>query len=152
MMSIRRRVLLGSRKKVIDTSPKIAEYGVSWGRANGVKRTNLYNWCITERYELNPIYGRINVVGYIGADNTNITFQYYGIKDDDSSFEGWYYFNGASSRAIGSTNATLQEITFSIKTDIIDNAYAYIKETGQILFAGKNTPYYGYTNINDMPQ
>lgn len=48
-------------------------------------------------------------------------------------------------------NAGANEISCSIYLPLIDTTYAYIKESGDILFAGKRTPYYGYTNINDMP-
>lgn len=30
----------------------------------------------------------------------------------------------------------------------LDSAYAYWKETGRIMFAGKNTPFYGMSNID----
>lgn len=32
----------------------------------------------------------------------------------------------------------------------LDESYAYIVETGQILFAGNNTPYYGHRNISEL--
>lgn len=32
-----------------------------------------------------------------------------------------------------------------------DDSYLYIKSTGQVLFAGKNTPYYGMANIDGTP-
>ena len=149
MMQIRRRVLLGG-KKVIDTSPKIAEYGVCWNRTQGGKTAN-DNWCITEWYDFNPLYhGVMHVSGYVGADNAFITFQYEGVYDNSNIYKDWYYFVGQS-RVIGGLNVTVNKITFSIEVTKIDDAYAYIEETGQILFAGKNSPYYGYTNINDMP-
>ena len=40
------------------------------------------------------------------------------------------------------------EITLSMFR--LDESYAYIVETGQILFAGKNTPYYGHRNISEL--
>ena len=142
---------MSSGKKVIDTSPKIAEYGVYWNRTYGSK-TQSDSWCITEWYEFDTIYhGRVIICGYCGTDTKYITFQYNGVKDDESTYKSWYYFNGFDHRTSGIGNATLHNITFSIEIAKIDDAYAYVKETGQIFFAGKNTPYYGYTNINDMP-
>ena len=147
MMAIRRRVLLGG-KKVIDTSPKIAEYGVYWNREQGGKTAN-DNWCITELYTvISAPKGGVKVMGFVGADSSSITFQYNYANGNSSR----YYFNNVYPRKIPmSTSTSLASITFSIETDEIVNSYAYIVETGQILFAGKNTPYYGYTNVNDMP-
>ena len=146
----RRSVLLASGKKVIDTSPKIAEYGVCWNRTQGGK-TASDNWCITEWYDFNPLYhGTMYINGYVGSDNAFITFQYEGLYDNGNTYKNWYYFIGQS-RVLGEQTITMQRITFSIQIEQIDNAYAYIQETGQIIFAGKNSPYYGYTNINDMP-
>ena len=40
-------------------------------------------------------------------------------------------------------------IQFSVDTRYIDRAYMYDAESGQVWFAGVNTPYYGKANIND---
>lgn len=41
-------------------------------------------------------------------------------------------------------------LQIGIPLERINDAYFYINETGQILFAGKNTPYYGHTNISEL--
>lgn len=154
MMEIRRRVLMGQTKSgPVDTSPKIAEYGVFWNRTQGGKTANT-DWCVTEEYEFSPILAGITLVGYIGKDAANITFQYYGyVTQTHAAYSGWYYFNVGDKEGTRDLSAinTLERITFSIRQDKLSDCYVYVRETGQILFAGINSVYYGYTNIHDMP-
>lgn len=130
-----------------DTSPRIAEHGVHWSRTFGIKATN-DNWCITDWYNVeNAPFGDVNVQGFVGSDNTNITFQYRFNNDSTD----WYYFNGVYPRRLPiGKDRKIVGITFSIQETEIYNSYAYIVETGQILFAGKNTPYYGHRNISEL--
>lgn len=136
----------------IDTSPKIAEYGTCWGASIDGINTNA-NWCRTEWYEMNPSPGRADrIYGYVGADSRNQSFQYKGISTLDGSIKSdWYYWNGTVPRPIQITDTNLVRISFSIEISAIDSSYAYSGMTGQIYFAGRNTPYFGYKNINDMP-
>lgn len=47
-------------------------------------------------------------------------------------------------------NSPINAIAVGIRRDIaLDDIYAYMTETGQVLFAGINTPYYGKKNIGD---
>lgn len=143
------------KQSQIDTSPKIAEYGVYWNRTKGGKTADA-NWCITEFYEFEQQAARRTTLkGYIGNDGTAKTFQYYGLNNIGGDTSDWYYFNAGDNegtRDLGGTynSNTWQRITFSIHQDKLDDCYVYVQQTGQIFFAGKNTIYYGYTNINDM--
>lgn len=47
------------------------------------------------------------------------------------------------------TVGTYSQITFSVDTRYLDDAYMYDYVTGQVFFAGENTPYYGMTNISE---
>ena len=47
-------------------------------------------------------------------------------------------------------NANSNGIGVTISNSRIDDAYMYINDSGQILFAGKNTIYYGHRNINEI--
>lgn len=46
------------------------------------------------------------------------------------------------------TVTSYSKIAFSVDTRYLDDAYMYDKTTGQVWFAGINTPYYGMTNIS----
>ena len=47
------------------------------------------------------------------------------------------------------TVATYSKIAFSVDMRYLDDAYMYDKATGQVWFAGINTPYYGMSNISE---
>lgn len=151
LIEARRRVLLASgQSSVIDTSPKIAESGVYWGRGQGTKNADAA-WGITDFYYFSPQpQARCTFYGFVGNDGTQHTFQYYSESGNEKD---WWYFGPLDYRGTSLSNdAYYYQISFSIELAEIDNVYCYAGETGQIFFAGRNTPYYGYTNINDMPQ
>ena len=108
-----------------------------------------YLWCVTIWYK-----PKIQQTGEITiCDNQSEAdhhvYQYLFSNDT----RDWFYRGSDNKRQIRNANNTLylSEIRFSVKTEEIDDAYAYVVETGEIFFAGKNTPYYGYTNLNQMP-
>lgn len=138
------------QNKVLDTSPRIAEQGKYWNRTFGSTTSNA-NWCITGWYDVidetcDPRYTTIN--GYVGTDSSSITFQY----NLTNGTTNWFYFAGVNPRRVLSREVEyrLTSISFSIEIAEIDNSYAFIVETGQILFAGRNTIYYGHTNISEL--
>lgn len=153
-LMLRRRELMAMQSRTLDTTPKIAEYGKHWNRTFGSTTDNA-NWCITEWYDVNDPYTGIgrttSINGFIGVDAIGITFQYY-LTDGFATSTNWYYFNGVNPRILlgGSITKRLTSISFSVQLSEIDNSYAYIVQTGQILFAGKNTPYYGHRNISEL--
>lgn len=153
LMAARRSLLMQMVRT--DTTAKILEYGKFWARQYGVT-TNNNGWGITDWIYFNPtqVGGPITICDTCttpGVQETGYTYQY---TTEDGSFKDWYYHDTNNERRIQSaTNTkTLYKITFSIYLPRIHSTYAYCKETGQIFFAGRDTPYYGYFNLNDMPQ
>ena len=147
LMQVRRRMLLNARK--VDTSPKIAVYGKACATSATGERDSETS-CITEWYDFDPAQkGLVMMHYYIKnlASVRNTNYQY----TDDSGHQDWYYSRSDYTRQIGWSNSTLQKIRFTIVTADMDDVYAYCETTGQIFFAGRNTAYWGYTNINDMP-
>ena len=43
------------------------------------------------------------------------------------------------------------QVRFTVNLAHLDDAYMYVYSTGQVLFAGRNTPYYGMANIDGTP-
>lgn len=128
----------------LDTSPVILQYDVSY-QSNGDIGTNV-NYCITGLYYY-PVLTQTGTIGYFGTDGKiAVVYKNNGTERVDY----WVLQDAQSPRACLNTGS--DAIKFSLKTIELDNCYAYLQETGQIFFAGKNSPYYGYTNINDMPQ
>ncbi len=127
---------------LIDTSPKIKQYdyGFPNGKTDPVARSGC---CITEKYGYEPssvvrtitTCGVIKMRTYIGGKYCD----YWNLDKKD----GYY-------RKIININS--DEMELELVTDLIDVSYAYIAETGQILFAGKDSRYYGYRNISEVPE
>ena len=136
----RRKALLASGKKVIDTTIKILAENSSWAIGGRLENQQKVNASIIYTYEPQSV-GRQLV--YSGLYSRLIIFENGAYKDY------WSVYSGSDVRNV--INANSNGIGVSVVTSKIDDAYAYLPSNGQILFAGKNSPYYGYTNINDMP-
>lgn len=121
---------------------------------------------------LYPIYdGELNVTYYIGnqtvagqninnlvvspSNGTQKAPSYHLYKGQTkSSFYSMTTsgnaFNRVLTRGTGkSVSEEFDGIKFCVWMFGAEESYAYIAETGRILFAGRNTVYYGKTNIND---
>lgn len=141
----RRRAMMEKKSDVLDTSPRIAEYGKCLSRSN-TGTASAETWCYTIWYGIDPAPGTANRLQLVNCNlSGDRTYQWTtsaGGADWDYRKNGNYYFL--------SGNANTIRTSIPIANLLI--CYAYIETTGQILFAGKNTIYYGYTNIHDMPQ
>lgn len=140
MMAIRRRVLMAQRK---NTSPKIAAYGYRFPSGNKAPVAD-ESRCITEKYRYASSESKQTLVT-CGVTSTIHVF------NDTKYMDYWSWSPGDGYKRkvinIGST-----QVACTLVLDQLDEAYAYLEETGQILFAGKNSRYYGYENINEMPE
>ena len=152
VMQARRRLLMMPHG--IDTSPKIAAYGKACALANTGERDVPYD-SITDWYVFAPkTIGQLTIYYETPAAliRNDGNYQFYAINAESTMIRDWYYNTSATNktRTIGWTNFTLQEIRFTVITANIDDVYAYVVETGQIFFAGKNTIYYGHRNISEL--
>ena len=75
-------------------------------------------------------------------DDTYVTYwsQVFAVIGVDSSYEKKSVFSGGY--------GTINKFRMTIFKSCANVSYAYWKETGDILFAGVDSPYYGMTNIN----
>lgn len=77
------------------------------------------------------------------ADNTFISYSSTTFVDADDS---------SATEKIGNlpkSNGAISKIAFTLASAHIDDSYAYMNDTGYIIFAGKNTQYYGKQYITD---
>ena len=71
-------------------------------------------------------------------------------KEVNGVYTDWWH-----NKITGGTTATIalsantRYIRFGFDPDTMADMYAYNSTTGQVYYAGVNTPYYGKTNIND---
>ena len=143
----RRRMLLQAVRSVIDTSPVVDVYGYNLGRSDTGTVEN-EAWCYTVWMTLDPA-----MTGTVGVcDNCTDSNHTYQILFDNDS-RNWFYRNTNNAdgqRNLNSTGKYLIQIRCSIKIADIDNSWMFIRQSGEILFAGKNTIYYGHKNISEL--
>lgn len=130
-MQARRRLLMTPHG--IDTSPKILAYGKYWWRG-GLKDDADY--CATVIMPFTP--------------STSVQWPVFsGLCTELDVFkDGQYvdYWGLAAPRL----NANSNGVAVTLKESEIDDAYLYVKDSGEIIFAGKNTIYYGHRNISEL--
>lgn len=135
-----RRMLM--RKPPLDTSPRIAEYGKHLNRSN-TDTTVSANYCYTEWYDLNfESYTKLTMNYARMPESAGITYQY---RNTETGAADWYYFPNKKTIEV-----KFNQIRFSIAISHLRDCYLYFQETGEILFAGKDTIYYGHRNISEI--
>lgn len=130
-----------------DTSPVIAGTGCSLNISGGISSIERPGTCYTDFYELQANAAKLIL---LFADTEDISFSSDGklqFWDDAKFVEYWspaVYRNSEHAYNIAS-GAT--KFRTSLVINGAEDSYAY-DDTGHIYFAGKNTKYYGMSNIN----
>ena len=138
----RRRALMAQSESAIDTTPKIMQYNVKWNQKSLVSANG---YCVTERYFPNPtpvyVAGKKYMKVVWGTDSTPPTMVLFAVNGD-TPIDYWGEGNTQWHRQAVS-------VSFTLQTSKLPTCYAYMTDTGEVLFAGENTPYFGKRNIND---
>lgn len=142
---------MAMQTRKLDTSPKIAEFGKNCNRSFNGLTTNP-DWCYTEWVTISPSINSMDI-GIVDAYASKSNNKTYQLQTADGANGDYHYGSTDFSEFTRKWTITFipERIRWSILIANLDNCYAYCINNGQIFFAGKNTPYYGYTNINDMP-
>jgi hypothetical protein len=139
---LRRWQLMAMQNAVLDTSPVIIQYDA---RLNGNGTISEFSGrCVTKVYDC-------------AVTNNDRRFSHYGLQATTINYlNGAYYdyWNNAS-ESEPKDNSTLAkegttQMQFSLVTSMLDDCYCIYKRTGEILFAGKNSIYYGHRNISEL--
>lgn len=81
-----------------------------------------------------------------GASQIGNLLQY---KEVNGVYTDWWNQRLSGQTAAYALSNDKRYIRFGFDPDTMADMYAYNSTTGQVYFAGVNTPYYGKTNIND---
>ncbi len=73
----------------------------------------------------------------------------YSSDNVDSSFTNWWNCRMVGDERSVALGANTQFVRLTLSMEQMSGAYAYNSATGQVYYAGKDSPYYGKTNIND---
>lgn len=144
-----------------DTTPVIESYNAYIG-ANGAITAGSSSYCVTKIYPFNT-----DDVSFDESGKTKIAISYMMPSESDLNLGrvGWYINNVYKSstliypkpqKFIGSivkedvgTNR-YNGVRFTLDSRRLDDCIAYFYATGEIIFAGRNTEYYGCVNINEV--
>ena len=132
----------------VDTSPIIVEYGKALDSSGGVYNLAITGGCYTDFYTIPE--GATNVTLYM-ADSESVSFSASGKLQFWNDTKQVEYWSAATNRNQEKSYVTADGATrfrTSLATNGIEDSYAYDSATGYIYFAGKNTKYYGMTNID----
>ena len=145
----------GDAGETVDTSPIIAQYG--YGLTNTGTTAQDEELCYTDYYAIPDGYtGKVSGL----FPNTNATYKATStqcqIYQDDAFKTYWACSSlmgdiGAADKTMGLYYASswpANKARFVLVTAYVDDSYLYFTDTGDIIFAGKNTKYYGMANIN----
>ena len=73
----------------------------------------------------------------------------YDDADDSRHFTNWWNCGmGGSEKSVG-LDANKRFIRLNLSMEKMSGAYAFNSATGEVYYAGKDSPYYGKTNVND---
>lgn len=144
-MMRRRNMGIKSGGAVIDNAPVIEHYDK---RIFGTSLTDDVGRCVTQVYTV-PTYAtrRCQVTVHSGTA-TNNACQVYA----DGVYKGWW--NGGNY-----LNTGCNQGRWSLVTEDIDNSYCFLQNNNQvspdelkgyIIFAGRNTIYYGHQYIQEV--
>lgn len=155
MLMTRRREML-EQGHVEDTTVKI-KYNKYWIRANCALTTNSTNTlCVSEWYEIeNP--GSVKI-RFRTTNKDTVVKEYIVHAQRPKGDTGTGYRiclvsqtevrNATDFNTVSFTSSKgYSEVRFTLDENALDVAYAYVVETGQVIFAGRNSPYYGKLHI-----
>ncbi len=140
----------------VDTSPVIAVNNAQANRGEGTI-ANAYT-CVTQPYKVKEVSEQVTLVYCTPWDrwNSGLNAPTIQLYLGDTYVTYWTQMVGNDeadalvehTQDINNNYGNCDSVRLTLWQNRIDNSYAYVKETGEILFAGANTQYYGMTNIN----
>lgn len=139
----RRRGLIGAYEQGLDTTPVIMEYNKQWNSSGNTESKNGY--CVTEKYKVPWTAGmKYKVKTSNTASHSSRICAWTGNETNFST--SWERSSGEINVNYTFANCWL---SCTLETADIDDCYLYENNSGNIIFAGRNTPFYGKQNINE---
>lgn len=148
-MMRRRNMGIKSGGAVIDNAPVIEFYDTKLN-ANSTTSPNT-GTCTTDWVTVPQQSGRMYCTHY-GCNG--VTLDYL----DDARKDYWNWGSVSAESTSGSITHPCNRMKLTLQTDMLDDCYAYVKDQSQniesargyILFAGRNSIYYGHQFIQEV--
>ena len=124
----------------LDTSPIILQYGVRYRPRDIISSDS--TMCITDKYDC-------------FCDNNHRKFLAYGLQSTTLNYKSGEYYDYWNTPVLTPASVTIakdgtEQMAFTLVTSMLDDCYVVQEGTGIILFAGKNSIYYGHRNISEL--
>lgn len=103
-------------------------------------------YCVTKIYSF-PAQTYIQTIVTTGSAARSIG---YMRLFRDGGYLDYWGLNQMDNYERNCINVTANGLAMTMAMNRLSDSYAYLKETGQILFAGKNSIYYGHENISEL--
>lgn len=146
-----------------DTTPVLDTTHLNYGQsATFGQYTSKTGFCPTVKYELGTLSGTNYdyIKGIIPVDSTaSTTSRVWFYHSDDTGNANSAYGSGKPMQSYSdsmtegqmavSMPSTYVSLTIPCHVDYLDDSYLYVASSGKVLFAGRNTPYYGMENISE---
>ena len=133
-----------------NTSPAIAETDMRLSNKNAL--ANCVGMSVTEYYDITGITN-LTVHNWYTEETAPYSTAVGCITDANDTFLKYYNLASATTTTKDWSAETFEtpatKMRFSLYTSGLTTAYAYDTDTGDILFAGSASPYYGMDNISE---
>ena len=132
----------------VDTSPVIEGTGYGLNMYGGT--TAREGLCYTKMYELEYL-SNASLIVYAPSVEGVTTSSYSKIQlFKDGAFVTYYSMVYGTEKKVGISGSSYpyDSMRFTLFEGQAENSYIYVDATGNIVFAGKNTKYYGMANID----
>lgn len=140
----------GVAMEIVDTTP-VVEYS-NKGITTSAETYDKDGWGITKFYQTtatNFTYYYTNEAGIEAPQSSsNKTMGFSEETELDGTSKAGYFSPNFGAEKTGTFSATPTGIRATVVTAEVDNYYLYETQTGKIIFAGRNTKYYGMSNIS----
>lgn len=150
---------------VIDKTGKIAVYSSTAANPEKALYPNMTNGCVTIQYSLDTPSTSLYFAGIFPYEGnvlsmTNSAASLFALDADGNhvSHVNEYMSSGRWAQLASGTLVEFKQewtiseyskIMVSLDERYLDDSYLYDYNTGKVIFAGQNTPYYGMSNISE---
>lgn len=136
---------------------RIAEYDKAFTSSSPIATPkDAEGYCITDWYDVAIYAGRYLCMCFPNAESGHdgkVWVMFNGVTYGTYRYMQYVEYGpsmGEESRNFIASHAPYNKARFTLKTQYLDYCYAYWSDTGEILFAGKLSKYYGYTHVDHL--
>lgn len=131
----------------IDTTVVITDENYGWNSSH--QKVKFTGMGISKFYD---VPSNSNITYYIASTLSSVSGVNKAVVYNDDTFVEYYstIYNTLKANTNGIKTTTGNKVSFPVPMSSVADSYAYVHQTGEILFAGENTQYYGKRNVSEV--